>query len=831
MIKTLLKKELTVFWKSHLIFILTISFSLIILASVQSLGISIDSYFKSKAKELLSSDFSISARRSITDEELETLKNKLPKIIDSYQVLETYTMAQIQERSRLVQLKVVEANYPFYGKISYENESNKVVHEDFDVYPSIDLKNLEGLELEQKIKIGSKDFQIKNFVTEDESSSLRGIDLAARVYLRRSDFLQTNLLVTGSVVTHSWHFKLSRPLDSEEYKSISKIFEDPGLSLKTPEKSSESFSRSLTILTDFLALASMIGFLLACFGLFFLWKGHLERRKNDLKILKTLGVKVHEIKEILNYKLLSLLSISFLLSLSLLPLVLKGISSLIYISLDYQINLAIWNIDVLLALIVPLVFIYILLADFKFLSKLKLNLHELRDQLNSTFSFSLIRLSIFLGFFTLSSMYVSKSYLRGGLFTLVLILLYLLSLFLFFLLKKLIQSSLFDSKSLGPFLFKRSFLRENHFYKLSFIVLFFLASFMSLILQLEHSLKLNLATDKDRPSLFLFDIQEDQKSELEKWSNIHGYDVKNYSPLVRSRILKINNIEFEKELGDDRYNTREDETRLRLKNRTTNLSYRDNLMPNETIIEGQWRDSKISADQISIEKRFAQRLGIQLGDKLTFDVQGVEVEGIVTSIRHIRWTSFIPNFFIVFQNGVLEMAPQIFLASFYSLDEEEKTNFQNQLVKNFPTISVIDLDQTVKQLNDLVSQVLAALFIMTLLVLVIGMIILSSLVYERIHKKKTEFTLLKVLGLSQKHILSLLFLDFTFIGLSSLCIGGVSGGLISILIAHEIFDALNFINFHLLFLVVFSIFFIFTILSIILTVKIYKSKNRQLFLS
>ena len=84
------------------------------------------------------------------------------------------------------------------------------------------------------------------------------------------------------------------------------------------------------------------------------------------------------------------------------------------------------------------------------------------------------------------------------------------------------------------------------------------------------------------------------------------------------------------------------------RNRGYNLTYRLNLHSSERMLQEQTGLNLLIKNTkypfISLEKRFAQRLNLKINDLLEFDVQGIAVEGKVTSIRQIQWTSFHPNF-------------------------------------------------------------------------------------------------------------------------------------------------------------------------------------------
>src|SRR5690606_2017992 len=99
--------------------------------------------------------------------------------------------------------------------------------------------------------------------------------------------------------------------------------------------------------------------------------------------------------------------------------------------------------------------------------------------------------------------------------------------------------------------------------------------------------------------------------------------------------------------------------------------------------------------ELSVEVRFAERMGFHVGDILTFDVQGVEVEGEIINLRSVKWTSFQPNFFILVQGGVLNEAPKTFIAAIPFLAEDKRSALQNQIAISFPNVSVIDVVRTV----------------------------------------------------------------------------------------------------------------------------------------
>ena len=89
-------------------------------------------------------------------------------------------------------------------------------------------------------------------------------------------------------------------------------------------------------------------------------------------------------------------------------------------------------------------------------------------------------------------------------------------------------------------------------------------------------------------------------------------------------------------------------------------SYRDHLNSTETLVAGEWFTSVPDPNgpvPLSLEAEIAKDLGVNIGDELTLDVQGVSVRSRVTSLRKVDWSRFNLNFFMIFPPGVLEGAP------------------------------------------------------------------------------------------------------------------------------------------------------------------------------
>lgn len=145
---------------------------------------------------------------------------------------------------------------------------------------------------------------------------------------------------------------------------------------------------------------------------------------------------------------------------------------------------------------------------------------------------------------------------------------------------------------------------------------------------------------------------------------------------------------------------------------------------------------------------------------MTFDVQGIEVKGQVTSIRQVRWTSFQPNFFILFPTQVLEEAPQIFLTSINSADLQKVKIFQNEVAQNFKNVSVIDVSRIVKSSLVYIEQMAVGLQLMAWLAVSVGLFVFIILINTQLRERLQELNLMEILGSSEATVRTVVFIQF-----------------------------------------------------------------------
>ena len=192
--------------------------------------------------------------------------------------------------------------------------------------------------------------------------------------------------------------------------------------------------------------------------------------------------------------------------------------------------------------------------------------------------------------------------------------------------------------------------------------------------------------------------------------------------------------------------------------------------------------------EVSVEKRYAQRRGIKLNDKLVFDVLGLEVQGVVVNIRSVNWTEFVPNFFFIFQDGALNDAPKTMLATI-STGNYDATNMLIKLTDAFPTLSIIDVKDLFETFANLVKNVTSITDKMSIYSITIGLLMSFIIIQYQMNLQKNNILRLKMIGIKNHTIRNSFLLEFGLISFSASSLGIILGSTGSYFVSALLFDS------------------------------------------
>ena len=284
----------------------------------------------------------------------------------------------------------------------------------------------------------------------------------------------------------------------------------------------------------------------------------------------------------------------------------------------------------------------------------------------------------------------------------------------------------------------------------------------------------------DVPNNFLINITPDERQPLQQFLQSHGMGHPQMFPMVRARITAINSKPAEslKPAGDSGRGFLE---------REQNLSWSAGLMEDNQLIAGTWWTSADSGKPlVSISTEYQEALHLNLGDKISFDVAGEPLTVEVASIRKIRWDRFRPNFFLVFPPGLLDGAAGTYMTSVY-LTPAQRPSLAD-LVRQFPTVSVFDVDAILKQVRDIMDRASLAVQYVFLFTLAAGVVVLLAAVQSTRDERRYESAILRTLGASRGTVLQGVAAEFSALGFLSGTLAAFGATGVGWLLARRLFS-------------------------------------------
>ena len=285
---------------------------------------------------------------------------------------------------------------------------------------------------------------------------------------------------------------------------------------------------------------------------------------------------------------------------------------------------------------------------------------------------------------------------------------------------------------------------------------------------------------ENAPNQFLINIQPFEVAPMTAFLEERGnWMFRRFVPLVRARMTQIN--------GEDvTQMTFEDPQGERWARRDSNLSWTDTLQADNRVVDGAiWRPD-FNGREVSVEQDFGSELGLSLGDELSFDIAGETVVATVTSFRTVEWDSFSPNFFMVFSPGVLEPYPATYITSLY-VDESDRGAVLD-LMRNFPSVTAIDLDAILGQVRDVMDKAALAVQAVFVFTLLAGLTVLWAAVQATRDERRYESAMLRTFGASKRRVLSGVATEFVAIGLLAGVLAAAGASLAGYLLATRLFE-------------------------------------------
>ncbi len=712
-----------------------------------------------EAKNIMGADLVATAPAPLTPDQNAFLKRELPNGTKSSELVQFPSMLRnpSTEDSSLSLVKAIKGEFPYFGEVVTEPKNLFRTLKEGEILLETNLiKNLK-LKIGQQVQLGESVFILKGSILKEPGMAGNFLSMAPSSIIHKDSLSETGLEQRGSRISYQIPIRLPQDADASEWKKNKfKEFAQNDLILYESTEANSGSQKFLSNTLDFFSLLALCAFFLGGISILLTSRAVIRSKANTFAVYKCLGAGPNLVLGLVLGELLLLSTIGalfgFVLSIFLQSQIPNLASSEFFFEPDPIPGgkALVWGL--FLAWVVPLVSAWDTLAKSKNLSPMYALKADFAQELSSVPRFDLrqiLSFSVVFVLFFLLAWWETSDWLKGLILCGTLLFLPLLVYAGILIVRKGLSFLLVRtefSPSVRMALRKLDRPRTG----LSWVSVGLGSSLFILLLSLflsDSLLEYSGAKDTERrPNMFVLDIRPEQLDFFQQTATKYKVEKLLSAPIIGARLARINGELVKKE--DMELSALRRDWRSTARTREYFLSYRELPYPTEKITDGDfWR--KGEEDQISVEKEFSKNLKVELGDKLTFSVGGVEVTGIIRNFRSVNWADMRPNFVVLFSKGILEKAPKFYLSTFRLESGEDRYSLQKELLNEYPNLTIIDTEKAVQSFLGILEKISFAIRWMTgLIVLASLLLILSSLELSR-KERLEETSLLRIIGASK----------------------------------------------------------------------------------
>ncbi|MGC6507470.1 MAG: ABC transporter permease [Myxococcota bacterium] len=684
------------------------------------------------------------------------------------QTIETLSMAASTEgQSILVEVKAVSPSYPHYGTLEIRpSEARTLLNEGHTVLVEEGLLRRLSVEIGEQLTINGASFEIAGVIINESDRMNVSLNAGPRVMLSLSGLERAKLVQFGSRITRRIQWK--SPDQNDKSALVRQLNElqvtHPNIRIQSTGETSNA-QRSIQNTEQFLSLVGLLALLIGLIGVAQAVTAWLSQQRQTIATYRCLGLTQRELFQLYLSTVAVMVCAGALLGIVLawggLQVLFSFIEHYLPMKVSPQLSPRIALEGGGLGIVAALVVSAFPLRQNTRISPLAALRADVQAVPMLLHERGIWALGISLMVWSLSIVQ-AKSVFVGSIFFGVIVMMTFLLLWGAHMAARYLGAIKVRSWQLRHAL--SAFRRPSLGLSSAMVALGLGVTIVASISLLQTAVQSQIQSVQSTraPTNFVIDIQPDQWTGVDAMLKAAEAKHQQSAPVVMARLSQINgqNVsDIIKDLPDaDRWSfTREQR-----------LTYDQSIDPRD-VISGEFGQLEAN-NELCMEMRYADRLGVSVGDRLVFDVQGIPLEFQLTAIRRIRWESMNINFFLVGEKEFLLKAPQnrIAAAQLNALAEEK---LQSQLVQEFPNVTVISLRAALARVMSMLNNLNLAIQGMGVVSVVMGLLILIGAIRNTAEQRRKQIKLLHTIGVTKTEYLQMLSLEFGLLGVISAVLG------------------------------------------------------------
>ena len=787
-----------------LLMFLSLTLAVAIVASITLFTDRLDRSLIAESQVFLGGDLKFETSDAIEESNIPNFEGQFAKIYEFGSVVSN------ADNFQLAAIKSVEEPYPIAGQLEIINESSEL--ETFTSPPNqgeiwLDgrLAGLLDISIGDQVDLGSAALIYSGTISSEADRGTGSFAFAPKAIMNSADLESTQLIRSGSRVRYTYLFTSSKE-DIDKLEQYFQNIKRPGDDILTPQNKETPLGRAIDRASNFFLLGALLAIILSSLAIAISSLQFTRRHTEYVAIFKALGFQPKEIR--ITY----LLIFTFVAIFSILSGIATGwIVQLSFLSLlkeYFPANLPLpglnpYFISIVTAFTCLLGFAYPMLRN---LFELSPNTILRKTASNKGNFLSIVySLSGLLAFYFLIVFFIRDFYITNIIFFSILAFALFIFGFIYLIFSFIKPLGLNPLKTFKMIAFELS--RRKLFNSLQ-IVSITVAIALSLI---AYSSSTNIISSWENslpekaPNNFIFNLFEDEKENLKDFLESRDIELLPIYPVTSARFFRVGE-------GEDI-------------DRTFNFTWMEDLPEGNKIVSGEWFNQ--SSDGVSISIEIAERYNLKLNDEIEIDVAGKRISSFIQSIREVNWENFSPNFFAIGNTEDFSDLSPTYITSFHV--PENKKMVTTELVKQFPTSSVISLENLIQEIQSIISKVSQALTLILGLTLLSALFLMLATIQESYKQREKQNAILKTLGLNRTIMQKNTFLEYLTIGLFAGGLGGLLALIATYLIETLVFEIDPTVYWDILLLGILSAVVIIGIISAIFTFYLSTKTPKDVF--
>lgn len=755
------------------VFILCLALGVAAIAAVGMLRSGIEAGLRDQGAVLLGGDAEMEFTYRFASPEEKAWMAKVARRVS--EIVDFRSMAVVGEDRALTQVKAVDAAYPLVGEVGLDATTLSAALDGAGGLPGAVMDRVLvdrlGLKPGDRFKLGLQAFRLGAVLTREPDSGAAGFALGPRTIVRTEGLANSGLIAPGTLYDTAYRLLLPPGTDLAALKRQAEAqFRDKGMRWRDSRHTSPGIERFVDRMGAFLILVGLAGMAVGGVGVASAVRAYLEAKTATIATLKVLGAEGRLVFLIYLMQVAVLAGLGVVIGLILGAGVPLLAAPLIEASLPFPAHITLvarplWEAGfygvttALLFTIWPLARTESLRAAALYRGGAAVGWPKTRH---------LLALAVLAGLLVGGAVVFSGTPslalgATGGVAA-ALVVLALAALALRWLVRRVAGSRHFH----GRVALRLALAAIGGPRSEAMAVVLSLGlglSVLAAVGQIDANLRAAIQHDLPAraPSFFFVDIQDDElPGFLARLQGDKAVSKVESAPMLRGVISRINGRPAREVVGDhwvvmgDR-----------------GVTFSAAPPENTTVTEGQWWPEDYTGPaQISFAGAEASEMGLKLGDKLTVNILGRDIEATITSFRVVDFSNAGMGFVMSMNPAAVAGAPHSSIATVYAEPQAEAAILRD-LSNAYPNITAIAVKEAITHISEALSAIATATAWAAAATLITGFVVLIGAAAAGERSRVYEAALLKVLGASRARILMSFVLRSALMGAAA---GGVAIG-------------------------------------------------------